>query len=128
MQSANCVGRRRRYGIAMRTTLLLAVLAALATSCAPAVPPFVPDPSVATYANPVLDADFPDPAVIKAADGFYYAYATQTEIGGKWVNMQVARSRDLATWQHLGDALPGAKLIRSGASSCTLSGWKPEPQ
>jgi hypothetical protein len=40
------------------------------------------------YANPVLDADFPDPAVIKAPDGFYYAYATQTEIGGKWVNIQ----------------------------------------
>ena len=30
------------------------------------------------YANPILDADFPDPAVILAADGYYYAYATQT--------------------------------------------------
>ena len=26
-----------------------------------------------TYANPVLDADFPDPAVLLAADGYYYA-------------------------------------------------------
>ena len=30
------------------------------------------------YVNPVLDADFPDPAVVRASDGFYYAYATQT--------------------------------------------------
>jgi arabinan endo-1,5-alpha-L-arabinosidase len=33
-----------------------------------------------TYANPVLDADFPDPTVLRASDGFYYAYATQTEV------------------------------------------------
>lgn len=29
-----------------------------------------------------------------------------TEIGGKWVNIQLARSADLVSWQHLGDALP----------------------
>jgi hypothetical protein len=31
-----------------------------------------------TYTNPILDKDFPDPAVIHAPDVFYYAYATQT--------------------------------------------------
>ena len=46
------------------------------------------------HANPVIDADFPDPAVIRAPDGFYYAYATQTERDGRWVNLQMARSRD----------------------------------
>ena len=35
-------------------------------------------PTAAQYVNPVLDADFPDPAVMRASDGFYYAYATQT--------------------------------------------------
>ena len=60
----------------------------------------------ATFANPVIDADFPDPAVIRAPDGFYYAYATQTERGGKWINLQLARSADLVHWQQLGDALP----------------------
>jgi hypothetical protein len=30
------------------------------------------------YTNPVIDADFPDPALIHAPDGYYYAYATQT--------------------------------------------------
>jgi arabinan endo-1,5-alpha-L-arabinosidase len=59
-----------------------------------------------TYLNPVLDADFPDPAVILASDGHYYAYATQTLRDGQWVNIQVARSADLVHWQHLGDALP----------------------
>jgi arabinan endo-1,5-alpha-L-arabinosidase len=44
--------------------------------------------------------------VLLAPDGFYYAYATQTERDGKWVNLQVARSRDLVSWEHLGDALP----------------------
>jgi arabinan endo-1,5-alpha-L-arabinosidase len=62
--------------------------------------------SHATYTNPILDCDFPDPAVIAAPDGFYYAYATQTLRDGKWINIQVARSPDLINWKHLGDALP----------------------
>ncbi|MDB5693212.1 MAG: glycoside hydrolase, family 43, partial [Alphaproteobacteria bacterium] len=63
-------------------------------------------PPARTFANPVLDADFPDPAVLRAPDGFYYAYATQTERDGRMINIQVARSRDLVGWEHLGDALP----------------------
>ena len=66
----------------------------------------VPAVTAATYVNPVLDEDFPDPAVILAPDGNYYAYATQTLRDGEWINIQVARSRDLVHWQHLGDALP----------------------
>jgi arabinan endo-1,5-alpha-L-arabinosidase len=62
-------------------------------------------PAAASYINPVLDADFPDPAVIKAPDGFYYAYATQTQRSGKWINIQVARSANLTRWQYLGNAL-----------------------
>jgi arabinan endo-1,5-alpha-L-arabinosidase len=58
------------------------------------------------YVNPVLDEDFPDPAVIHASDGYYYAYGTQTLRGSKWINIQVARSRDLIHWEQLGDALP----------------------
>ena len=63
-------------------------------------------PATGTYVNPVLDGDFPDPAIIEAPDGFYYAYATQTERDGEWINIQVARSPDLVHWDHLGDALP----------------------
>ena len=73
------------------------------------------------YSNPVLDTDFPDPAVIRAPDGFYYAYATQTERDGKWVNIQLARSADLVTWQHLGDALPA----KPGWAAKTQDFWAP---
>ncbi len=60
----------------------------------------------ALYKNPVLDADFPDPTIIRASDGYYYGYATQTIAGGVWTNIQVAKSPDLTHWQTLGEALP----------------------
>jgi arabinan endo-1,5-alpha-L-arabinosidase len=75
----------------------------------------------ATFANPVLDADFPDPAVLKAPDGFYYAYATQSDRDGKKVNLQVARSRDLVRWHWLGDALP----VKPTWASRTWNFWAP---
>jgi arabinan endo-1,5-alpha-L-arabinosidase len=78
----------------------LFVLLGLA-SCAP-VPPRVG----AGYTNPVLDRDFPDPAVLRAPDGWFYAYATQTGGAGAMLNIQAARSEDLVHWQWLGDALP----------------------
>ena len=59
-----------------------------------------------TYLNPVLDEDFPDPAVILAPDGYYYAYGTQTLRHGHWINIEVVRSKNLVDWEHLGDALP----------------------
>jgi len=78
-------------------------------------------PGEAAFTNPVLDADFPDPAVLRAPDGYYYAYATQTERDGKWINLQVARSPDLKRWQHLGDALP----TKPGWASKTQDFWAP---
>jgi arabinan endo-1,5-alpha-L-arabinosidase len=63
-------------------------------------------PMPATYTNPVLDDNFPDPTILRASDGWYYAYATQTKRAGRIINLQVARSRDLVHWEHLGEALP----------------------
>lgn len=68
--------------------------------------PSVPSPLSGTYVNPVLDADFPDPALILAPDGQHYAYATQTLRDGQWINIQIACSPDLVNWHFLGDALP----------------------
>ena len=65
-----------------------------------------PTAAQASYINPILDEDFPDPAVILADDGYYYAYGTQTLRDGQWINIQVARSADLIHWDHVGDALP----------------------
>ena len=60
-----------------------------------------------TYQNPVLNRDFPDPSVLRAPNGTYYAYATETLIDGTFYNIQVAQSQDLVNWSWEGDALPG---------------------
>ena len=60
----------------------------------------------ATYQNPVLDSDFPDPSVLLAPDGYYYAYATQTRYQGKVLNFQAARSLNLVDWEYLGEVMP----------------------
>lgn len=68
-----------------------------------------------------INSDFPDPAVLLADDGFYYAYATQTERDGQMVNLQVARSRDLMDWELLADGLP----VKPGWASRTQDFWAP---
>ena len=83
--------------------------------------PSVPALAAGTYVNPVLDADFPDPSILLAPDGFYYAYATQTLRDEQWVNIQVARSADLIHWQQLGDALPD----KPGWARTTQDFWAP---
>ncbi|MEA3045329.1 MAG: arabinan endo,5-alpha-L-arabinosidase [Sphingomonadales bacterium] len=83
--------------------------------------PLRTSPLPATYENPVLDSDFPDPAVLRAADGFYYVYATQSEHDGRMLNIQVARSRDLVRWERLGDALPA----KPAWASRTQDFWAP---
>ena len=78
-----------------------ALLAALLlAACAAPIAPSL------NFANPVVDSDFPDPAVLRASDGFFYVYATQGERDGRMNNIQVARSSDLVHWDHIGNALP----------------------
>ena len=60
----------------------------------------------ALYQNPVFNFDFPDPTIIRASDGYFYAYATQGVVDGKLNHIQAARSSDLVNWQRLPDALP----------------------
>ena len=50
--------------------------------------------------------DFPDPALLRTAEGWFHAYATQGTAGNDMLNIQAARSRDLVHWELLGDALP----------------------
>ena len=73
------------------------------------------------YENPVYDSDFPDPTVIRFSDGRFYAYATQSVVGGVWRNIQVARSADLIHWQYLGDALP----VKPFWANQTQNFWAP---
>jgi arabinan endo-1,5-alpha-L-arabinosidase len=105
------------YAKPMRTFLLSACLALLASGCATA-PPSAPADS-----TPAIDSDFPDPAVLRASDGFYYVYATQSGPEGAMLNLQVARSSDLRHWETLGDALP----VKPAWASRTQDFWAPHP-
>jgi beta-xylosidase len=83
----------------------LASLAACAAACAQAALPgcdaTLPDAASQTFTNPVVDANYPDPFVLRTGDGFV-AYATN----GHGKNVPTLRSRDLVTWQPGEDALP----------------------
>jgi hypothetical protein len=61
-----------------------------------------------TVLGPVVDLNFPDPAIIHV-DGTSYAFATNNRgVGGKMIHVQMATSTDNETWTHLRgqDALP----------------------
>ena len=95
------------------TTLLRIAFAALAlTSCGGGggtgpKPDPTPACTGACYKNAVLNQDFPDPAVLLAPDGVYYAFATQTVNGaGQQLNIQAAKSLDLVHWTYIGESLP----------------------
>lgn len=65
--------------------------------------------TTATYQNPVFHHDFPDPNLVQAKDGFFYAYSTQVSwkkegFGGAYL-IPVLRSRDLVHWDTIGAAL-----------------------
>ena len=92
---------------------LLIVAVLLAATAAPARQP--PPPTVA------IDSDFPDPAVLRTADGWYYVYATQGDVDGRTQNIQTARSRDLKAWTRVGDALP----VKPAWASQTQDFWAP---
>ncbi len=105
-----------RY-LSYQSFLLLALLAT--TGCV-ATP--VPEKALATYSNPVIDLDFPDPATLTTADGTTYVYATQGNNGGPaTLNMRVARSKDLVTWTLAGDAMP----VKAPWATKTQDYWAP---
>ncbi|MBA3349593.1 MAG: family 43 glycosylhydrolase, partial [Actinobacteria bacterium] len=66
-------------------------------------------PSAKTFRNPVSKgfADtFADPSVIKAKDGYWYAYGTSdplTEGEGDYHLLPTAKSKDLVHWKYAGD-------------------------
>lgn len=52
-------------------------------------------PSFATYTNPVVNVDAPDPSVIRGNDGYYYMFSTAEH---------VYRSKDMVNWTYLRQA------------------------
>ncbi|WP_177182621.1 glycoside hydrolase family 43 protein [Paenibacillus sp. OV219] len=54
------------------------------------------------FTNPVYNHDAPDPTVIKAEDGYYYAITTQSQYDGKLVPLPILQSKDLVHWEMKG--------------------------
>ena len=114
------------------------MLVALAAACTqpPAGPPTpnpgTPAPSEApsasarpgTYKNPVFDHDAPDPGVLRAPNGTYYAYTTQS-IYLDIVETPILASRDLVHWRGVGDAFPQAPDWVVGGAAGDM--WAPHP-
>ena len=73
------------------------------------------------YRNPVIDRDFPDPFVIRAPDGRFYAYATQYLGSDIVANIPGAYSTDLVHWELLPDTMP----IKPTWASNTRDFWAP---
>ena len=62
------------------------------------------------YQNPVFSHDFPDPNLVKATDGYYYAYSTQANwkrdsLGDTTHFIPILKSKDLMQWTFAGNAL-----------------------
>lgn len=99
------------------------MIRSLASTCILLIAACASDAPRDVAAEPLIaiDSDFPDPATMLADDGFHYAYATQSRLDGRMLNVQVARSRDLQRWEHLGDALPA----KPSWASRTQDFWAP---
>jgi arabinan endo-1,5-alpha-L-arabinosidase len=84
-------------------------LAALA-GCSPEQPTTEAGPATKaaapTYKNPVFEQDAPDPSLVRAADGNFYAYTSQSMYEEKLVHAPILRSPDLVRWELVGDAMP----------------------
>jgi len=57
------------------------------------------------YINPVFEPDLADPTIIKATDGYFYAYGTEN-IWSEGIHhiVPIVRSKDLVNWRYLCDA------------------------
>lgn len=75
-----------------------------------------------TYTNPVFDHDAPDPTILRAPDGMYYVYTTQS-IYLDLLEIPILRSADLVHWRQVGDAFPTAPSWVNGGPAGDM--WAP---
>jgi arabinan endo-1,5-alpha-L-arabinosidase len=62
--------------------------------------------SAPTYSNPVFRHDAPDPSIIRAADGNFYIYTTQSIYSAGVLNLPILKSADLVHWKLAGQVFP----------------------
>lgn len=100
--------RSRPFGAVLAAAVALAVFAVHGPAAAD------PDDLPGTYRNPVMDnvaEAFSDPSIVRGKDGYWYAYATQTQMfkdnnSGVWDDqyfMPITRSADLVNWEYVGE-------------------------
>lgn len=91
--------RRKKFWFTVPALVLSAALVAgIASGCAKKDKP-------ADYLNPVFSPVLADPSIIKAKDGYYYAYGTQDNWGdGVDHLVPIVRSQDLTKWEFVRDA------------------------
>src|SRR5215210_7199656 len=83
-----------------------------------------------TYTNPVSKAfadTFADPSIIKAKDGYWYAYGTSDPLreGEKTSHtIPMARSQDLVDWEYVGDAFDATN--RPSWATADAGIWAPD--
>jgi arabinan endo-1,5-alpha-L-arabinosidase len=87
-------------------------------------------PTWPTYTNPVSNdfADtFADPSLLRGKDGWWYSYGTSDPLRegeGMPHRVPIARSHDLVTWSHVGDAFTGPTLPSWAAANASI--WAPD--
>jgi len=110
-----------------RRSVAAAVAAALVATCLGAAQA-AGQPE--TYTNPVSEdfADtFADPHVIKAKDGYWYAYGTTDPLREgerKMHTIPISRSRDLVNWKYVGDAFSSPQEVSWADADGAL--WAPD--
>ncbi|OAN62255.1 glycoside hydrolase family 43 protein [Sphingomonas sp. TDK1] len=85
----------------MRRLLLATVAAALLPAIASAQV-WRSDQGDGTYRNPPLNADYPDPDIIRVGKDFYFASTTFANVPG----LTILHSRDLVNWDILSHVIP----------------------
>ena len=76
---------------------------------------YTADQGNGTFVNPIINADFPDPDVIRVGDTYYYASTTMFHFPG----LTLLKSKDLVNWQYCANPL---KQINTTDAYCLLNG------
>lgn len=124
------LGRSVYVVITLLVTLLLFLAptrasAASQTQTASSSLHHVASPTSSTYTNPVIAQTMPDPAIIKALDGYYYVIASSDFWqGGSYHILPIFRSTDLVHWSFVRDAFSARPAW--AASDAGL--WAPDLQ
>ncbi|WP_241213561.1 MULTISPECIES: glycoside hydrolase 43 family protein [unclassified Sphingomonas] len=82
--------------------LLLATVAAALLPAAASAQVWRSDQGDGTYRNPPLNADYPDPDIIRVGKDFYFASTTFANVPG----LTILHSRDLVNWDILSHVIP----------------------